>query len=98
MCNLPAYARPAAFHAITCLERWCNDLTFNLLYILVARHRFVWCRFGFLATLDEDEEEEDAGSVASLALTDEDFSGPSIEEIDAAVREVSPRLLHARTQ
>lgn len=57
--------------------------------------RLVWCRFGSLATLDEDEEEDDAGSVASQALTDDDFSGPSIEEIDAAVREVSQaRLTH----
>lgn len=61
-------------------------------------NRFVWCRFGTLATLDEDEEEDDAGSVVSLAHTDDDFSGPSIEEIDAAVREVSSGLPHARTQ
>ncbi|KAL3145657.1 hypothetical protein ABBQ32_003195 [Trebouxia sp. C0010 RCD-2024] len=43
-------------------------------------------RFGSLAPVDEEEEEDDDGaSVVSLAQTDDDLGGPSVEEVDAAV-------------
>ena len=57
--------------------------------------RSVCCRFKDLAALIEDDDgddNDDAGSVISHAQTDDDVTGPSIEEIDAAVREVSADL------
>lgn len=49
-----------------------------------------------MAPVDEEEEEEDdSASVVSLALSDGDLDGPSIEEIDAAVRQVCRDTAHA---
>ena len=48
-----------------------------------------------MAALDEDEDDDDGGSVISHAQTDDDMAGPTIEEIDAAVREVSADMPHA---
>ena len=49
------------------------------------------CRYNALATLHEDGEEEDekTASAVSHAPTEDEGLGPSMEEIDAAVREVS---------
>lgn len=61
--------------------------------------RSVCCRFKSLASLvEDDDDDDDAGSVISNAQTDDDISGPSIEEIDAAVREVSVDLPRSWTQ
>lgn len=56
--------------------------------------RYVCCRFASLND-DDNDDDDDAGSVVSHAQTDDDISGPSIEEIDAAVREVSADLPHS---
>ena len=59
------------------------------------------CRYNALATLPEEGEEEgeEAASVVSHTPTEDEGWGPSLEEIDAAVREVSTNnLQHAAFQ
>ena len=62
--------------------------TFSHLWLQDSKS--VCCRFTHLAPLvDDGDDNSDTASVSSHAQTDDGISGPSIEEIDAAVREVS---------
>jgi len=56
----------------------------------------ILCRYASLATVNEDEEadEEEEASQATHQPASEADLGPSIEEVDAAIRLVSDLLCH----